>query len=506
MSLSARLQLRQSQSLVMTPQLMQSIRLLQFGQAELDRFIDEEVERNPLIERGESDSGARLASEPDVLPDEIVDSPLALLVEADSAAMASAMDTSLHNVFPDDPGRAPALSPDLTGQWKSAGSGVPLSGADLNDLDAFAAAPVGLDDRIAEQIALSFRTAGDRLIASELADLLDECGYLRADLDEVALRLGAEREDIQAVLAVCQRFEPTGIFARTLAECLWAQLSVKDRFDPAMAALIDNLDLLARRDFIALRTICGVGEDDLIDMLSEIRRLDPRPGVQLNRAFADAIVPDVVVTPAADGSWQVELNGEALPRVLVDQAYVARVSAASSDDKEKAFVSECLANAQWLTRSLDQRAKTILKVASEIIRRQDAFLVHGVSELRPLNLKTVADAIGMHESTVSRVTSNKYLLTPRGTFEMRYFFTAALAAVEGGQSHSAKAVRHRIRQLVESEAVDAVFSDDQIVGRLQQEGIEIARRTVAKYREAMNIASSVQRRREKKALAQAACL
>ncbi|RLQ86904.1 RNA polymerase factor sigma-54 [Notoacmeibacter ruber] len=502
MSLSARLQLRQSQSLVMTPQLMQSIRLLQFSQAELDRFIEEEVERNPLIEKEEA--GADISASAEDLSDSGYRFDGASAEGTDSGSIAEVMDTSLHNVFPDDPGRQATLSPDLTGQWKSAAGGVgAISGSDALDLDSFAAAPVTLEAHIAEQIAFSFRTGEDRLIAATLADELDECGYLRADLAETANRLGVEIEDVDAVLAVCQRFEPVGIFARSLAECLSAQLRVKDRLDPAMAALIANLDRLARRDFVALRSICGVGEDDLIEMLAEIRRLDPRPGLQYGRAYPDEIVPDVVITPAADGSWQVELNSEALPRVLIDQSYVARVSNSPASKEDKTFVSECLANAQWLTRSLDQRAKTILKVASEIVRRQDAFLVHGVTELRPLNLKTVADAIGMHESTVSRVTSNKYLLTPRGTFEMRYFFTAALAAVEGGDSHSAEAVRHRIRQMVEAETAKSILSDDQIVRHLQGEGIDIARRTVAKYREAMNIPSSVRRRREKKARAQA---
>ncbi len=503
MSLSARLQLRQSQSLVMTPQLMQSIRILQLSQAELDRFIDEEIERNPLIEKEEAGG--------DVNPQRIETSEaqgdddfLGYAGDADSAAIAAAMDTSLHNLFPDDPGHQPTVSPDLAGQWKSAG-GVGAPGSSDNfDLDSFAAAPVTLDQAIAGQIALSFRTPGDRLIALELSGHLDECGYLRTDLPQVAERLGVDLEDVDAVLGVCQQFEPSGVFARSLSECLALQLAAKDRLDPAMATLLAHLDRLARRDFAALRTLCGVEDDDLIAMLAEIRRLDPRPGAMFGRLAADAITPDVIVKPAADGSWQVELNGDALPRVLVDQAYVARVSHAPASQQEKAFISECLANAQWLTRSLDQRARTILKVASEIVRRQDAFLLHGVSQLRPLNLKTIADAIGMHESTVSRVTSNKYLLTPRGTFEMRYFFTASLAAVEGGESHSAEAVRHRIRQLVEAETVGMILSDDQIVSRLQGEGIDIARRTVAKYREAMNIPSSVQRRREKKALANAA--
>ncbi|MBN9242218.1 MAG: RNA polymerase factor sigma-54 [Mesorhizobium sp.] len=503
MALAAKLQLRQSQSLVMTPQLMQSIRLLQLTHVELERFIEEEMERNPLLERAEpqGDGAGEAADKSEPAPavqDEWFDeAPAAWSAEA----MSEKLDSSLENLFPDDPGRAEKLAPDLAAQWKSVGRGG--GGGEGFDMEEIAAAKVTLRDHVGEQIALTFADPAARLIAAELADGLDEAGYLRADLAEIAARLGTGEGAVAAVLAECQGFEPAGIFACDLAECLALQLAQRDRLDPAMRALLANLELLARRDFHALRRLCGVDEEDLLDMMAEIRALDPRPGMAFSGGASDAIVADVEVRAASDGSWAVELNSETLPRVLVDQAYFARVSGQTKDQAEKDFLSECLQSANWLTRSLDQRARTILKVASEIVRQQDAFLVHGVQYLKPLNLKTVAEAIGMHESTVSRATSNKYMLTPRGVFELRYFFTAAIASAEGGEAHSSEAVRDRIRRMIEEETVEAVLSDDAIVDALREDGIDIARRTVAKYREGMNIASSVQRRREKRALAMA---
>jgi RNA polymerase sigma-54 factor len=483
----------------MTPQLMQSIRLLQYTHAELERFIDEEIERNPLIERAdprEDGTAGGADGTGTAAVDESWDGePPAWSAEA----ISEKLDSSLENLFPDDPGRTDRLGPDLSAQWKSASGGGASSEA-FDMLDT-AAAKVTLRDHVGEQIALTFADPASRLIAAELADGLDETGYLRAEIDETAMRLGADPAVVTAVLATCQTFDPAGIFARDLAECLSLQLAVRDRLDPAMRALLANLDLLARRDFQALKRLCGVDEEDLLDMLAEIRALDPRPGTAFSSSASDAIVADVEVRSASDGTWAVELNPETLPRVLVDNIYYAEVAGLAKDQAEKDFLSECLQNANWLTRSLDQRARTILKVASEIVRQQDAFLVHGVRHLKPLNLKTVAEAIGMHESTVSRVTANKYMLTPRGVFELRYFFTAAIASAEGGEAHSSEAVRDRIRQLVNEETPRDVLSDDTIVDLLKANGIDIARRTVAKYREAMNIPSSVQRRREKRALA-----
>ena len=502
MGLAARLQLRQSQSLVMTPQLMQSIRLLQLTHIELDRFIDDEIERNPLLERASGDEGSsRLEPyEAEAPTPPSSDDPASWSAET----IADQLDTSLENIFPDDPGRIEHVDPTLSAQWKSASSAT-SGGAGLGgDLDAMAATADMVRDHVAGQIAFAFRSATEAALAHELADTLDENGYLGLPLSELAESLRVTQRRLEAVLTICQSFEPPGIFARDLRECLALQLRVKNRFDPAMQALITHLELLARRDFETLRRLCGVDDADLLEMMAEIRALDPRPGLAFSGGTSEIVVPDVMVKPASDGSWAIELNPDVLPRVLVDQSYYTEVSRHARSAADRTFLSECLQSANWLTRSLDQRAKTILKVATEIVRQQDAFLVQGIRHLKPLNLRTVADAIGMHESTVSRVTSNKYMLTPRGVFELRFFFTAAIASAEGGDAHSSEAVRDRIRQLIEEEAASDVLSDDSIVELLRKTGVDIARRTVAKYREGMNIPSSVQRRREKRAQSRSA--
>jgi RNA polymerase sigma-54 factor len=493
MGLGARLQLRQSQSLVMTPQLLQSIRLLQFTQLELDKFIDEEIERNPLLERAEAEDGPEdEAPRAEPSAEDGVDEWFDASDDSSSERMADQLDTSLENVFPDEPGLA-ALSPSAPSS-----SGTADTGFDSFD---FAPGKPDLRQHVREQIALSIRAPQDRFIAGELADALDEDGYMRADPGDIAERLGVTLSDALRVLGLCQRFDPAGLFARDLAECLALQLAERDRLDPAMAAMLAHLDLVARRDFATLKKVCGVEEADLLDMLAELRCLDPKPGLAFVVDTAEIIRPDVVVRAAPDGSWAIDLNPDALPRVLVNQTYAATIARGARQREDREFVSECLQSANWLVRSLDQRARTILKVASEIVRQQDAFFAHGVRHLRPLNLKTVAEAIGMHESTVSRVTSNKFMMTPRGVFEFRYFFTVAIAASGGGDAHSSEAVRDRIRALIDAERPESVLSDDAIMDALKTDGIDIARRTVAKYREGMNIASSVQRRREKRARA-----
>ena len=319
----------------------------------------------------------------------------------------------------------------------------------------------------------------------------------------MATRLGVPEARVELALSIVQGFDPVGIGARNLAECLRLQLIERDRFDPAMAALVSHLDLLAQRDFAALRRLCGVDEEDLAEMIAEVRRLDPKPGLLFGSPPAEPVTPDVFVRATPDGGWQVDLNSEALPRVVANRQFYARVSAARSakpaDREVRAYLDEAWTSANWIVRSLEQRARTILKVASEIVRQQDAFFTYGVAHLRPLNLKNVADAVSLHESTISRVTANKFIATPRGLFEMKYFFTTAIASSDGGEALSSEAVRFRIRQLIDSEDVDGVLSDDAIVDKLKSMGIDIARRTVAKYREGMGIASSSIRRREKQA-------
>ncbi|MGX9992552.1 RNA polymerase factor sigma-54 (plasmid) [Rhizobium sp. Z1P35] len=517
MKQSANLFLRQTQSLVMTPQLMQSIQLLQMTHFELNQFIALEVEKNPLLEfpsndgeaggeRGDAEDGEYAHQPEDAGSDDGYDNRADALSSdwydnggsASTSRLNDELDANYTNVFPDDGAPQRLDAPELISQWKSMpGSG---EGADY-DLDDFVAGQVSLRDHLAQQIPFVLPDMADRLIAQNFVDQLDDCGYLQADIVEAGERLGTSLAQAEHVLATLQSLDPPGVFARSLAECLAIQLRQKDRYDPAMQALVENLELLARRDFATLKRLCGVDEEDLLDMLGEIRQLNPKPGSGFEAGVSEAITPDVVVRSASDGGWLVELNPDTLPRVLVNQSYFSRVT---KNGEDHAFLSDCLQSANWLTRSLDQRAKTIMKVASEIVRQQDAFLLHGVDHLRPLNLKTVAEAIKMHESTVSRVTSNKYMLTPRGLFELKYFFTVSISAVAGGDSHSAEAVRHKIRALILQESPEAVLSDDDIVDMLKKGGVDLARRTVAKYREAMNIASSVQRRREKRALAKVA--
>jgi RNA polymerase sigma-54 factor len=501
MALTQKLELRQSQALVMTPQLRQAIKLLQLSNLDLVAYVDAELERNPLLERlneeGEPQGPEPNEPEPGPPGDPGSGDWLGQDLATSRTAIEDQLGTKLDNVFPDDAGSSQPRpeAPAAYSEWAGVGAGG-RDEADYN-LEAFVTAETTLADHLAEQLALAVADPARRMIGQYLIDLVDEAGYLPHDLGGVADKLAAPPAEIEAVLAVLQSFDPPGVCARNLNECLSIQLKERDRFDPAMQCLVKHLDLLAKRDLQGLRKVCGVDDEDLSEMIAEIRHLNPKPGLAFGSTVVQPIVPDVFVHPGPDGGWLVELNADTLPKVLVNQNYYAQIIKTARGDKEKSYLTDCLQTATWLVRALDQRARTILKVATEIVRQQDGFFARGVQHLRPLNLKAVADAIGMHESTVSRVTANKYMATSRGIFELKYFFTSAIAAADGGEAHSAEAVRHRIKLLIDAEQPQHVLSDDTIVEKLREAGIDIARRTVAKYREAMRIPSSVQRRRDK---------
>jgi len=527
MALSPKLEMRASQALVMTPQLMQAIKLLQMSNIDLTAYVEAELESNPLLVRDESEPGGsgddsrdetaptESGGDDDGAAGEVNGSDADFTATGDAAPVSDALvstgadvvsdlDADLSTVYADDgptDGPEPAADPAaLAGdQWAQVGPGGGGTGADL---DAYIGAERSMQDHLADQLVLAVFDPTERMIGRYLINCIDETGYFRMDVAAAAEQLGTAPELVDKVLGVIQTFDPSGIGARNLAECLALQLKERNRYDPAMRALIENIELLAKRDFAMLKRICGVDDEDLADMVAEIRALDPKPGNAFGATVLQPVIPDVIVKPAADGGWSIELNSETLPKVLVDQSYYATVSRSATDDHAKTYLTDCLQTANWLVKSLDQRAKTILKVSTEIVRQQDGFLTKGVAFLKPLNLRTIADAIGMHESTVSRVTSNKYMATTRGIFELKYFFTSAIASAEGGDAHSAEAVRHRIKQMIDDENVDAILSDDTLVKMLRASGIDIARRTVAKYREAMRIPSSVQRRREKRAMLQ----
>lgn len=503
MALTPRLELRQGQSLVMTPQLQQAIKLLQMSNLELQTYVESELEKNPLLERDEKREAPAAEMPAASEASEERDVASALKDGASTSEKLATLGTDLDNVYQGE-SRADAENRSAMAQGDSGWASLKSSRAvslDQDDLDfgATLTRETTLAEHLTEQMMLAIAGPADRLIGQNLIGMVNEAGYLTADTAQVAEMLGTDVAHVERVLGVLQGFDPAGVFARDLKECLKLQLKELDRLDPAMMVLVDHLDLVAKRDFAALKSLCRLDADDIRDMIAELRRLNPKPGHIFGAEPVQPVVPDVSVRPAPDGSWLVELNSDTLPRVLVNNRYMAQVSRGPIRAEDKTYLSECHANATWLVRSLDQRAKTILKVAREIVRQQDAFLAYGVQHLRPLNLKTVAEAIEMHESTVSRVTSNKYVVTPRGIFELKYFFTTAINSAEGGEAHSAESVRHRLREMIERETSANILSDDTLVDMLKAEGIDIARRTVAKYRESLGIPSSVQRRREKNA-------
>jgi RNA polymerase sigma-54 factor len=365
------------------------------------------------------------------------------------------------------------------------------------DLEGLVADVPDLRSHLIQQLNFAFHGSKERFIGLYLIDQLDDSGYLRSSLEDAAAQLGTSVAEVEAILAVLQRFDPTGIFARDLKECLRLQLEDKNRYDPAMAAFVENIELLAARDLKKLRDVCRISIEDLQDMIAEVRALDPKPALRFDRPHNNAIIPDVIMSTLPDGGWRVELNSDTLPRVLINRKYMTDINRTTSSKADKAFLAEKLQSANWLVKALHQRAETILKVATELVTQQEEFFRRGVTHLRPLILRDVADVIAMHESTVSRVTTNKYMSTPRGIFELKYFFTQSLPSASGAEAHSAEAVRHRIRVLIDAEAAGDVLSDDRIVEILRGDGVEVARRTVAKYRDSLNIPSSVQRRRDK---------
>lgn len=487
MSLAPRLDLRQTQSLVMTPQLQQAIKLLTLSNLELEAFIAEEVERNPLLETA-AEPGDGPEAEPVLIAEERPSADA--LVSGDTAAEpALDLDYATESHQQDsvaDGGFG------LDGGLGMAGTGPGGTGEDGPDLDAFAERGESLQDHLLTQIG-PLLSGIDALVAQHLIDAIDECGYLTVTTREVADRLGVPICQVNEALRVVQSLDPTGVGARDLAECLALQAREADRYDPAMARLIDHLDLLARGELQRLKRICGVDDEDMADMIRELRGYDPKPGCRYGGEPAQAVVPDLFVARTKTG-WAVEINTATLPRVLVNRAYYAELGRGCQDKKSRAWLSDQLAGANWLLKTLDQRQRTILKVATELVKQQEGFFLHGVSHLKPLTLARVAEATGVHESTVSRVTSNKYLSCARGLFELKYFFTSGVASAHGGDGASAEAVKAAIRQLVGQEG-DRILSDDTLVELLQAKGFDIARRTVAKYREAIGIGSSVQRRR-----------
>ena len=488
MALAPKLQARAGAQLAMTPQLQQAIKLLQLSNIELSAFVEEQLEKNPLLERGTGDENRR--GEDTTVS---LDTSVTSTDTVSTGAAMSDLDAPSHATSPE------STAADVGGSidWSRNNSSGSFSGSSDYDPMENSAATLTLAEHVASQMPMLKFSDRDRRVADYIAGQLDEAGYLRMREAEVAENLGVGASRVSSVLLQLQTMEPTGLFARSLSECLAMQLRELEQLDDPMRALLENLSLLAQHDLSKLAKLCGVKVPALKLMIEQLKKLSPKPGLAYGGTLAGAVEPDVYIREMPQGGWGVELNADTLPRVLVNKRYYNEIKAAGAEDENaRTFISECHADANWLVKSLDQRARTILKVSSEIIRQQDGFFAFGIDHLRPLKLRDVADAIDMHESTVSRVTSGKYMHTPRGLFELKFFFTAAIPSLDGGEGHSAEAVRHKIKILIDEETATTIVSDDKIVQLLRAQGIDIARRTVAKYREALGIGSSVQRRRK----------
>lgn len=500
MALAPRLDLRQTQSLVMTPQLQQAIKLLQLSNLDLTQYVEQQLEQNPLLER--DDAGADASAEPGE-PEQpgaaVADGTPSVdqAVADDTGTVTDAAMDLAYDDLSDGDGPISGLGGDgvssLGGRNGSGGSG---DGGETS-LEDTLHGRITLREHLTAQLAVDLADPVDRIIGHQLIDLLEDTGYLTADLGQVAEMLGCSLERVEDVLACVQEFDPPGIFARDLAECLKLQLRERGRLDGPMRALLANLPMMAKRDLPGLAKACGVDMGILGAMIAELRTLDPKPALAFDPVLTQPVVPDILMRAQPAGGWIVELNTETLPRVLVNNQYYARISGRAMSSEDKHYINECFQSANWLVKAMHQRATTILRVAAEIVRQQDGFFTRGVQALKPLVLRDVAEAVSLHESTISRVTSNKFMATPRGIYELKYFFSQAIAGADGGDACSAEWVRHRVKAVIDAEPADGVLSDDMIVTVLHQEGIDIARRTVAKYRDALGLPSSVQRRRDK---------
>lgn len=438
----------QSRTLALTTQSIQSIEMLQFGQQELQEFLAAEAEKNPLIK---------------------LDEP-----------------------------RAADPRPDASYRT-GAPSGTSFARHDLADIAETYASNYTLRDHLRAQVGMTFHDPKERLVAAEIAESIDPDGYLRRPIWEMADLLSVEEAFIEALLIRIQSFDPVGVGARNLAECLRLQLSDRGELTPPMTALLDNIQLLAKHEIDRLARLCSVDQQTVMQMALSLKKLNPAPGRQFDTSPLLPALPDVLIKEINPGEFSIELNPALTPRVLVDQHYYAEIRATSRDHATRSYISGCLRSATWLARQLDQRAQTVLKVTAEIVLRQRAFLMHGIDHLKPLELKDVASAVGVHESTVCRAIANKYVMTDRGQFELKYFFAGSLGG-EGEEGIATETIRHRIQQMIATERSEDILSDDRIVANLTRDGITVARRTIAKYREMLNIPSSSVRRRQKRLL------
>ena len=477
MQISQNLKLKQSQSLVMTPQLQQAIKLLQLNNIELTNLVNKELEENPFLEN------ESLEENDQELYDDEKTNDLKESFETGESISDEPKNEDYENRWDLE------TSYDFSNK-KSASE----TGDAGSVIEQTLSNRVSLKSILLSQAELEFADPDKKEISKILIDYIDENGWLSESIETISEFSDFRIERISQVLQEMQNFEPNGVFARNLKECLKIQLRNNQTLDKNKEIIIDNLELLGSGSIKALQKLTDSKEEDLKDNIRLIRSLDPKPGRKYNSDPDNIFHPDVIVTKN-NTDWSVELNEGTLPKITVNEDYAKEIENLDCKDSDKKFINESLNSARWLLKAIQQRNITTLKISSEIVNQQKLFFEKGKKFLKPMVLKDVAKKINMHESTVSRVTSDKLMLTPRGIFEMKLFFSASISSTKKGETHSAESVRESLKKLISSEPLNSPLSDEMLVERLQAEGIDLARRTVAKYRELLNIpASSVRRK------------
>lgn len=508
-TISQNLNIKQVQSLVMTPQLQQSLKMLELSTQDLVEYINQELEKNPLLEKEEylsnDDEEIVDLSESNLNSENIIPQENKDTFEVASDRSSSENDSNIKDYDSIWEDRIDNLKNNKEYTNNSSKSSEyqqgNVSGREHFDKTSYfeqtIAEEISFQFHIIDQINLEFSDNKDRLMAYQLLESLDSNGYVTTNLYELADKLSCHKELLDSILIRCQNFSPTGIFARNLKECLVLQIKDINRYDPIMEIMLDNLHLVADCDFKQLSKICKIRKDEVIEMCNEVRLLNPRPANIFNHDYTQLVVPDIFLRKNDKDEWKLELNTETLPRLLVNGEYYSQIKANASDEKEIKYISESFSSANWFIKAINQRAETILKVATEIVIQQEEFLDKGIMYLKPMIQSNIAEKLDIHESTVGRVTSNKYISTPRGVFELKYFFSSAIQGSMGNGDISNKAVKQVISELINKETIDNILSDDKISERLKSKGMNIARRTVSKYRKSLNIPSSTKRRKIK---------
>ncbi|MFV0627519.1 MAG: RNA polymerase factor sigma-54 [Alphaproteobacteria bacterium] len=491
MAIAPRLEIKQTQSLLMTPQLRQAINLLQMSNLELNDLITQELENNPFLER-EEDVVNNLEIDNQTIDDYGDETSQSEAIE--SYEIDTDYDNQTDDFGSDREGYEENADYAWDNQSKSQNA---FADEDYDFFEKKLKDEKTLLSFLQEQIQINFYKPYEKLIASHLVEFLDDAGYFRGNLRELSQKMKVSEEVLDDILYVLKTFEPSGIFSQSLAECLEIQLKDKNLLDKPMQKLLQNLELLAEGKGKELLKICELeDEKKLLNMIREIKALNPKPTAEYNFETTTYIIPDVFVKRGKYGEYALELNSMSLPKVLINQSYKSYVDSPNKETGK--YVKSQISSASFLVKALHQRATTILKVSEEIVKNQYDFFEKGVQHLKPMLLKDIAEAAEIHESTVSRVTTNKYMHTPRGIFELKYFFSSAAGTFNGDENTSTTAIKYKIKELIDTEKTDKILSDDNLVELLAQRGIKIARRTIAKYRESLNIPTSAERKRIKR--------